>query len=558
MKKLIVVMFVFSVLLYACDNGKKKAAGDSDSPDDDSSISDTENDADTVLPDDTVEDADRFPDENTDENEDADEVEVPDIDAVACSETGEGCGDNEICLFNYQYQQYFCEASCDPATEGTCGEGYVCEEVDGDTKYGCFLPVFFSGKVFDVGIETMPPIEGALVSVSSVMTGVSTGSFVTKADGIYKIPLSVKRNRLRLPFDKEEAYTLKAAAKDYEPFPGSMRVAVPISLDSFSFMTDGYYVKSGFLGIGLAPLPDELKGGFTVSGKLSEKKNGVLVIAGCDTAPCPYAYTGNEGDFIIFNVLPGDHEVHALTSDLSFDTETVTVIDTDITGVTLDLLETPELGTISGTVNIVNAPGGLKTSVVLMAEETFIPGFNKGAMVPGLRAPEPPSAPDIDNAYSITGVPAGNYVVLAAFENDFLVRDPDPNIAGTQIVHIQFPHPDDGWTVELDNFKITEAIEIVSPGFDTVEEVQSADALKFIWKNDSSETHYKVELFNSLGMVIWEKTIPTVEGSADLELDYDGDPIFGYFQWRVTSLKTGAPISTSEDLRGMFHIGNYE
>ncbi|HPS31627.1 MAG TPA: carboxypeptidase-like regulatory domain-containing protein [bacterium] len=557
MKRLFIILSVLSILMLACDDNKKKTGQDSDPFTDDSTVDDTEIDSDATLPDD-AEDNDTAVDENIDEPLDIDDVETPDFDTTACIETGEGCGEKEICLFVYEHQGYYCESSCDPLVENSCGNGLICEAVEGDTEYGCFLPVYFSGKVFDVELEAMPPIEGAIVSATRLSSGDSTEVSITKADGIYKIPLSLKRNRLRLPFEKDESYTLKASAKDYEPFPGSIRVAVPIKLDSFSFMSDGYYVKSGFLQIGLAPLPDEDKGGFTVSGSISEEQSGVLIIAGCDTAPCPYAYTGKKGDFIIFNVKPGDYEVRALISGLSFETASISVVDADITDVVLNLLDTPELGTISGSVNIVNAPGGSQTSVVLMAEETFIPGFNKGAVVPGLRAPEPPSPPNIDNVYSITGVPAGKYVVLAAFENDYLVRDPDPNISGTQIVHITFPDPVDGWNVELENFKITEAIEIISPGAETIEEVESADALIFKWKNDSSETHYKVELFNSLGMIIWEKTIPTIAGDADLELDYDGDPIFGYFQWRVTSLKTGAPISTSEDLRGLFHIGNYK
>jgi len=137
----------------------------------------------------------------------------------------------------------------------------------------------------------------------------------------------------------------------------------------------------------------------------------------------------------------------ALKSGMDFTPVPITVTDSDITDLLIERITEPTLGSIAGQVNIVNAPGGLKTSVVLMAEETFIPGFDKGEMIPGLRAPAPPEPPSITGAYTITGIPAGNYVVLAAFENDYLVRDPDPGIAGTQILHLSIPDGGGNWNL---------------------------------------------------------------------------------------------------------------
>jgi len=54
------------------------------------------------------------------------------------------------------------------------------------------------------------------------------------------------------------------------------------------------------------------------------------------------------------------------------------------------------------------------------------------------------------------------YVVLAAFENDALVRDPDPNIAGTQIVQVDMPTP--GTDVTLSTaFQVTDALAVTGP-----------------------------------------------------------------------------------------------
>src|SRR5207247_2420213 len=93
--------------------------------------------------------------------------------------------------------------------------------------------------------------------------------------------------------------------------------------------------------------------------------------------------------------------------------------------------------TVSGDVNIVNPGAGTATSVILVVESTFDDALARGDTPPGLRAPAPPAAPNVTGAFSIDGVPDGRYVVLAGFENDNLVRDPDTSIGGTQIVHQQ-------------------------------------------------------------------------------------------------------------------------
>jgi len=122
------------------------------------------------------------------------------------------------------------------------------------------------------------------------------------------------------------------------------------------------------------------------------------------------------------------------------------------------------------------------------------------------------------------------------------------------VLHLEMPAVGDIWDLSLDNFKVTRAIDIVFPGALGPEQVDAVN-LVFIWKDDSSETHYNLKLFNAYGKIVWEKTVPRATGVTQLEEPYDGDPLAGYYQWRVTSLKSGAPISTSEDLKGIFYVG---
>jgi len=554
MKNAVSVMLMV-LLCLACDETKRHTVTDSDVPDHDAPPTDT----DELLPDLSLPDISEAGD--SEEPDDAlvssdEDTLLPDEDLIIktpCLETGEGCGETEICLFDWALNGYYCEEACDPLVSDSCPDGMVCEAVTGDTKHGCFLPVFIAGRVFDLSEQGFPPIEGARVSATNVKTGEGTDVVLTGADGAYAIALSLPRERTGMP-TPGEVYTMRAVAKDYEPYPSVIRASLPILMDTFTKTASGYFVASGFLDIGLLPLPEEKQGGFTVSGNLSEHLSGVLVIARCATAPCPYTYTDNEGFFALYNVQPSDYEVAALKSGMDFTPVPITVTDSDITDLLIERITEPTLGSIAGQVNIVNAPGGLKTSVVLMAEETFIPGFDKGEMIPGLRAPAPPEPPSITGAYTITGIPAGNYVVLAAFENDYLVRDPDPGIAGTQILHLSIPDGGGNWNLSLANFKVTEALAIIYPGAEGPELVDGEN-LVFRWEDDSSETHYNIKVFDAYGTVVWEKTIPGATGTAEVSLAYDGPKLSGYYQWRVTSIKSGKPISMSEDLRGIFYIG---
>ena len=207
-------------------------------------------------------------------------------------------------------------------------------------------------------------------------------------------------------------------------------------------------------------------------------------------------------------------------------------------------------GSVSGSVQIVNAPGGSRTSVILVVESTFDELFARGVAPPGLRAPEAGAAPNISGAYAIAGVPAGRYVVLAAFENDGLVRDPDLSIGGTSILHITVTA---GADTVVDGFKITEALAVISPGADGIEVVNGTPTIS--WADDSSEDAYALEVYNALGEIVWTTPLPASSGS-DPSLTYGGAALVSgmYYQFRATSLRAGVPISRTEDLKGVFYV----
>src|SRR5690606_4586838 len=148
------------------------------------------------------------------------------------------------------------------------------------------------------------------------------------------------------------------------------------------------------------------------------------------------------------------------------------------------------------------------------------------------------------------GVPDGKYVVLAAFENDGLVRDPDTSIGGTELVHIEVAGAD---LTLSQSFKITGALAVFSPGAEGAEGVSGAPV--FEWEDDSSEDGYDVTVYDALGELVWQTSGAfDPGGSKPATVTYAGPALTPgmYYQFRAVSIKDGVPISSTEDLKGVF------
>jgi hypothetical protein len=206
---------------------------------------------------------------------------------------------------------------------------------------------------------------------------------------------------------------------------------------------------------------------------------------------------------------------------------------------------------VTGDIQIVNPSQGSasSTSVVLVVDSTFNTTTARGEVPKGLRAD------NVSGAFTITGVPDGTYVVLAAFENDGLVRDPDTAIGGTAIQKVTVA----GGITAAGSFKVTGALATMSPGADGPEAVSSATPT-FTWADDSSEDGYDLSVFDGLGKVVWQSpSLPAVTGSSTVSATYAGPALEpGYYQFRAASFrsKTGTKtyIAMTEDLRGVFIV----
>jgi hypothetical protein len=452
------------------------------------------------------------------------------------------------------------DESCAADDPSSCEEGFVCEQLgDDETVRSCLRPVIVEGRVFDA--LSGEGLLGATVVGLDANAAARTRVSVTAADGHYELPVSMRRNADGSPV--EEAITLRVAAKDHQPFAVAPRTALPIELQKAVAEDDEasdddeapsvYRIANAATDVALIPLPEDQRGGATVSGTVTADLHaGVLVLAVSGGAAISSAVSDSDGAFTLFNVPAGSATIEGYRTGVSLEPAAVNVPAAGLSDVTLKSND-DKLSTVSGSISIVNAEGGLKTSIILALASTFDATTVRGEAPFGLRVG------DISGAFSIEGVPKGRYAVLAAFENDKLVRDPDEGISGTDVVFIDVTGSGDA--VSLDQgFKVTEALVVKSPGADGVE-LLDAGPTSLSWADDSSEDGYELRIYDALGNMVHEDiAVPRVTGSETVSYAVPDSVRFEpgmLYQFRVWSWREKGGrsyISASEDLKGVFEI----
>lgn len=453
--------------------------------------------------------------------------------------------------------------TCDPANN-QCAGGLSCAEMQAG-GFACYPPVLVKGLVFDS--ESKDPVADAQIMALDDQATAKTDIAVSNAMGNYVLELPVARQMDGSPITMVN-FTLRASASGYQTFPGGLRTALPISTSEAKAEVDGYVIDTTLTKIALISLPMDQKGLPSISGKVlaDAQSGGVLVVAEDASGKGISAISDKSGAYTIFNVPNGMYSVHGYSAGLQLNPAMATMAGMPVMNVDLSK-STNALGTINGNLSIVNGGQGTATSVVLVVASTFSDTFVRGEVPRGLRTPLS-GPPDVTGAFTIKDVPEGKYYVLAAFENDFLVRDPDPNISGTQLVTQTMPSP--GMTISLPTgFKITGALDIVGPGLNEPEAVTMPPTLT--WADDSSEDFYTVVVYNAYGQLVWCRSnqmimgmtcgpqIPGVSGMSTVSVAYDGPMEPGmYYQFRATSWRmaggNAGPISQTEDLRGVFYV----
>jgi len=442
--------------------------------------------------------------------------------------------------------------ACNSLTNDGCEEGLSCEYTSsGET--GCFESIALRGTVFD--LATTAAIEGARVVALDANGAVASTVTVTDAEGNYELEVSVTRDEEGNPA-AGQSVTLRADAAGYQTFPGGVRQALPVDLTAPVEVDDQLVVDVSLTDIGLIAL-EAGAGTASIYGtaELPEDTYGTMIVAELSATEGYTAITDIEGYYRIFNLSAGTYAVSGYSQGVTYDQAAATLAAGEEAEVNLALSgDAP--ATLIGKVNIVNPGDGNATSIILVVKSTFDDTLIRGEMPPGLRAPSSGLAPNVTSGgvFTIEGIPPGTYVILAAFENDFLVRDPDTCIGGTAILHQAFSS---GATVDLSSnpFKITGSLDVLSPGATGPETVTTATPA-FSWVDDSSEDQYDITLFDTFGNVIWTKTIAGSSGSTNASVTYDGETALEsgmYYQFKAVSInKSGCELSQTEDLMGVF------
>lgn len=437
-------------------------------------------------------------------------------------------------------------ATCTLGDDESCAGVEVCESgPEGEPV--CAAPLVIAGRVFDLGTDA--PIEGAVVLALDGNGVALSAAAITDATGAYEAFVPTERDADGAP--NGEPVVLRVSAAGYRTFALAPRVALPVDRNAPTDVDGALVVRSAATDVGLAALETGGAGGVIEGVIAADDAGGALVVATGGGATAT-TLADRHGAFVMFDVPAGATHIEGYRQGMRILPADVTVAPPATASVTLTIAR-DGLGTVDGTVQIVNAPGGAETSVILVLESTFDETFARGETPAGLRA-----AP-VSGGFSIEGVPPGRYVALAAFENDGLVRDPDTSIGGTEIVHFEVPAA--GGTVSLgEGFKVTEALEVVRPGADDVELVSGAPTLE--WADDSSEDGYEVRVYDALGRMVHEDVaVPRVTGSATVTYALDGVPLTSgmIYQFRALSFtedRDGGHVylSATEDLRGAFQV----
>lgn len=421
--------------------------------------------------------------------------------------------------------------SCSVAMQTGCMPGQVCEEVEGAAP-ACFAPLALQGKIVHALDGTA--IQGARVLARDTSGAAISVAAFTAPDGTYTLYVPAKRDGAGKPLPAK--LTLRAEASGHQAFPLAPRVATPI--DVATAAGNPPVVENAATDIALFPLNDAATRGW-ITGK-------VVVDAGLDLSPAgalvvAEGATGvvdRAGNFVVYNVLAGGVGVFAYAGGLKTSPAALFInAGQETSGVQLHVTGAAT-AKISGSVQIVNASGAAVTSVALMPKGTFVEAVGRGEAIKGLLID------NVTGSFQFSGVPNGDYRVVAAFDDDGLVRDP------ISVVPNVFVNGKD--IVLPESLKLTGALGVVSPGATGIDVVSGTPV--FTWADDTSEDAYEVRLFDVHGQKVWETVLPGASGAPSVSLTYAGPPLTPkmLYQFRATSKKSSSFLSQTEDLEGAF------
>ena len=393
--------------------------------------------------------------------------------------------------------------------------------------------------------ESATPISGARVIVIDGGTGESIDLLSSDANGnaseVYETG----------------ALQLRVSIQGYSPSPPPGIPALPVQIvqdRTTSITVSLYALTAGDRGL--------------ISGQVSDSRGlpavAALVVATAQDGSQLSTISGPDGGYTLNNVPVGSATLSAFLGGNNFPvTDPVTVIvDTESTQ---DIAAaSTATGEISGHVSF-SAVSGDIIDITLLHPGTRDP-------LPGLR-----TLTNAGGDYLLTGVPNGEFEIIASLENDSFVLDPDESVTqGVPIVLITEAVP-----VITRGFKVTGSVQLTNPASTTDAIIPELSSIpKFTWVKASSYAsadYFVVEVVDESGQTAWggfdstnnfmpRVTIPqgnepsvtyNSDGTAMLAVLEEGR----HYQFRVYAAVTDTNeirgyrlLSASETLDGIFRV----
>lgn len=305
-----------------------------------------------------------------------------------------------------------------------------------------------------------------------------------------------------------------------------------------------------------------------ISGQVTDNRGlpavAALIVAEAEDGTLLSTISGPNGGYILNNVPTGSATLSAFLGGNNFPvTDLVSVIADTETTQDIAAVSTAT-GEISGHVSF-SAISGDIIDITLLHPGTRDP-------LPGLR-----TLTNAGGDYVLTGVPNGDFEIIASLENDGFVLDPDESVTqGVPVVQITEAVP-----VMTRGFKVTGSVQLTSPDSTTDASIPELSSIPtFTWVKASSYASadfFVVEVVDESGETIWggfdsannfmplvtiaQGNEPSVgynsDGTATLAVLEEGR----HYQFRVYAAVTDANeirgyrlLSSGETLDGIFRV----
>jgi hypothetical protein len=459
-------------------------------------------------------------------------------------------------------------SSCDRAAQTGCAAGLVCEPVQGGNP-ACFKAVAITGTVAD--LESGTPLNDARVvaldangapqSTAGITAGTTNSGTPT---GAYALAVRAARDSTGKPV--QAFVTLRADKQSYQRFPGGVRTALPIDLSTAALdqATNTWGISSQLTALELVPLSSAVAAFVHGSVARPPSEAGVLVVAepapgGAGPTTGSTGIADASGNYAIFNLAPGTaYVVTAYAKGANYTPVTTAALASGDNALAQITLETTAPAQNVGGNLIYNNGATSPVSVTLVVESTYVSSLDRGESVPGLTVSGSAS-------YSLSGVPDGRYIVLAAFEADGDVRDVSGTGNTAPVEMVIQNGALSGGAASVAPFKIVPAVQLLSIGgtsVSTTPAVVTTPSPTFAWQKesvDASAATYRVNVYDTFGTNIW--THDVLAGAGVNSLAYGGTALQAgmSYQLRILAIKEASPgatgfteLSQTEDLLGVF------